>query len=80
MPADAMHDVLEGLLQYETKELLKYFIRQRRHFTLDQLNFNILSLDYGYLNDANKPTPIAAQTLASDNNSLKQKGKYSSTK
>ncbi len=75
VPGDAMHDVLEGILQYEAKELLKYCIREEKLFTLPQLNENILSFDFGYMNDSNKPSPIAPQTLASESNSLKQKGK-----
>jgi hypothetical protein len=41
-----MHDVLEGVLQYETKELLKYCIRQENFLTLAQLNENIQSFDF----------------------------------
>lgn len=74
MPGDAMHDVLEGILQYETKEFLKYCIREEQLLTFSQLNENIKSFDFGYMNDSNKPSPIAPQTLASENNALKQKG------
>ena len=35
---DVMHDILEGSLQYEVKELLKYFIHTEKYFTLDELN------------------------------------------
>ena len=38
LPGDAMHDVLEGLLQYEVKELLKYAIYEQQFFTLENLN------------------------------------------
>jgi hypothetical protein len=30
LPGDAMHDVLEGLLQYEAKEFLKHVILNER--------------------------------------------------
>jgi hypothetical protein len=30
LPGDAMHDVLEGLLQYEAKEFLKHAILNER--------------------------------------------------
>ena len=74
MPGDAMHDMLEGILQYETKEFLKYCIREEQLLTLSQFNENIKSFDLGYMNDSNKPSPIAPQTLASENNALKPKG------
>ena len=69
-----MHDVLEGVLQYECKGMLKVFIREETYFTLDQLNERIKDFDYGYYNDKNKPSPISANTLNRTNNSLKQKG------
>ena len=74
MPGVAMHDVLEGILQYETKE---YCIREEQLLALSQLNENIKSFDFGYMNDSNKPSPIAPpppKTLASKNNAVKQKG------
>lgn len=69
-----MHDVLEGVLQYECKEMLKIFINQEKIFTLEQLNNRIQLFDYGYMNDSDKPSPIQQRTLTSNNNSLKQKG------
>ena len=35
---DVMHDVLEGVLQYEVKLLLRHLIYDEHCFTLDQLN------------------------------------------
>lgn len=37
LPGDAMHDVLEGVLQYEAKEYLKYTINEQKYFTLSSL-------------------------------------------
>ena len=34
---DVMHDILEGSLQYEVKEILKHFINTEKYFTLDEL-------------------------------------------
>jgi len=34
---EAMHDILEGSLQYEVKELLKHCINTENYFTFDQL-------------------------------------------
>lgn len=70
-----MHDVLEGLLQYEVKELLKYAINEQHFFTLDNLNHWIQNFDYGYPDVSNKPSVISSATLNSNTNSLKQRGK-----
>ena len=69
-----MHDML-GILQYESKEMLKVFINEESYFTLDQLNDQIRDFDYGYYSDKNKPSPIS-KTLISNTNILKQKGTY----
>ena len=71
LPGDAMHDVLEGLLQYEVKELLKYTINEQQFFTLDNLNQCIQNFDYGFPDVSNKPCVISSTTLNSNTNSLK---------
>ena len=76
LPPDAMHDILEGVLQYVIKELLKVFIFEKKYFRLDDLNGRIATFDFGYHNDTNKPAPIQAQKLTSNDNSLKQHGNY----
>ena len=47
LPADAMHDVLEGVLQYIVKELLKVYIIQKKYFRLEDLNRRIAVFDFG---------------------------------
>lgn len=49
LPGDAMHDVLEGVLLYETKEFLKYVINEQSYFLLDQLNQWIQHFDFDVL-------------------------------
>ena len=71
LPGDVMHDLLEGVLQYECKEMLKIFINEEKYLTLDQLNERIKRFDYGYYNGKNRPSPISQQTLNNANNSLK---------
>ena len=74
LPGDAMHDILEGVLQYKVKEMLKVFIWEEKYLSLEQLNDRIKIFDYGYYKDNNKPSTIAQQTLKGDKNSVKQKG------
>ena len=74
LPGDAMHDVLEGCLQYEVKELLKYSIQEQKCFTLQHLNSCLENFDFGYQNNNNKPSAISDGTLNSNSNTLHQKG------
>ncbi len=74
LPPDVMHDILEGVLQYVIKELLKVYIFEKKLFRLDDLNGRIAAFDFGYHNDTNKPAPIQAQKLTTNDNSLKQHG------
>ncbi len=72
---DVMHDMLEGVLQYELKLLLKKFIFEDKYITLQQLNSTIQNLDFGPSESKSRPTPIESKTLLSQDNHLKQNGK-----
>lgn len=74
LPPDVMHDILEGVLQYEVKEMLKKYIKVEHHLTLEELNGRIARYDFGYYNDKNKPSLISEQKFSSNDNSLKQHG------
>lgn len=69
-----MHDVLEGGLQYETKLMLKQFLFTDKYFTINDLNYRITNLGFGYTDAKNRPTPITQQTMTNGDNSLKQNG------
>ena len=71
---DIMHDILEGCLQYETKELLKQYILCQKIFSLVELNRRIENFPYCYCDMKNKPVPI--RNLLTSDNSLKQTGKH----
>ena len=70
-----MHDVLEGCLPYETKELIKHLI-QKRYITLKYVNDQIQHFQYGDMDARNRPTPIPNLTILSSDHSMKQKGIY----
>lgn len=74
---DVMHDCLEGCLPYEIKELLKHLFRSHI-LTLSDLNEEIQSFPYVGSDAKNKPSPIAATTMASSDHSLKQTGMLAS--
>ena len=73
---DVMHDILEGSLQYEVKELLKYFVNTKNYFTLDELNNKINEFPYVLTDKATRPATIAPTVLASSDHTVKQKGLY----
>jgi hypothetical protein len=69
-----IHDVLEGALELEMKQLLKLYIG-RKSLSLSTLNDAIESLPYIGADASNKPSPISSKTLSSQDNLLKQSGK-----
>ena len=71
---DVMHDILEGSLQYEVKELLKHCINTQKYFTLDELNQKISEFPYVLSDKATRPATIAPTVLASNDHAVKQKG------
>lgn len=76
LPPDIMHDILEGSLQYEMKELLKYLIEEKGFLTLDVLNEKIEQFPYMQSDVANKPAPIPSTIFSSKAHNVKQKGIY----
>ena len=70
-----MHDILEGSLQYEVKELLKHFIHTEKYFNLDQLNKQINEFPYVLSDKATRPAMIGSTVLASSDHLVKQKGR-----
>ena len=73
LPPDIMHDILEGSLQYEVKELLKYLMKEKG-LTVDTLNTRIELFPYVHPDKDNKPSPISLDTLKCSHHSLKQTG------
>ena len=71
---DIMHDVLEGVLQYEIKLLLHHMINDENYFYLHAFNSKLQSLELSSTEKKNKPTSILLKTLRSKGNFLKQNG------
>ena len=69
-----MHDILEGVLPFETKELLKHLTKEKV-VTLAEVNDAIRSFKYSFADAANKPNPNEPKTLRSKDHLLKQTGK-----
>ena len=65
LPHDAMHDILEGIAPLEIKLLISHCITNGL-FTLEHFNHRLMNFNYGY-SETDKPVPILARALRSDN-------------
>lgn len=63
-----------GVLEYETKELLKQHILNDSLYTLDYLNQQIIGIELGYMESRNRPSTISLHTLNGVDHKLKQEG------
>jgi hypothetical protein len=72
--------MLEGVLPYCVKLLLKYLITEEKLFKLVDLNNRIDSFDYGYHAATSEPSQIASSKLATpDSAGLGQSGECAHT-
>ena len=71
MVPDVMHDVLEGLLQYEIKLMLKVMNNTESYISL---NGRLEFLELGHMESKDRPSQISSTTFQSSGNSLKQNG------
>lgn len=63
---DYMHDILEGIVQYELALILNYFIVDKKYFTLEVLNDRINNFNYSaFSSSVNKPPSISLTNLKS---------------
>lgn len=72
---DVFHDILEGVFPFQVKLLLKYLIREKKFFTLNDLNFAIENMELGHLDSLDRPSQISYKSLFIDaTHSLQQQG------
>lgn len=74
---DTMHDLLEGVVPYEIKCILRYMVLSKPNLTVELLNSRIQSFQYGYKDRKNKPK--ANLTLVDIKNTKSHKLKSSSS-
>lgn len=60
---DLMHDLLEGVLKYDSSLLLNHLIFYSKYFSLETLNNRIETFNYGPVDIRNRPTLITADNL-----------------
>ncbi|XP_033101221.1 uncharacterized protein LOC117104479 [Anneissia japonica] len=65
---DLMHDILEGVVQYEIKLVLRYFSCEIHPslFTLENLNRRVASHSFGFTDRKNKPSYIKLNSTSND--------------
>lgn len=71
---DVMHDLFEGVLQYEASLILKYAVREKHYLSYSDFSAALDGLELGYMEADNRPTSIPAASLNSEDKSLGQKG------
>ena len=72
LPQDVMHLLLEEVVPYEIKLMLKDFITIKKYFDLDFLNDRIVSFTYSPEEAKDKPPPI--RTLDVTNGKISMAG------
>ena len=70
LPQDVMHTLLEGVVQYELRLVILYFLNNG-NFTLNDLNTVIFSHNFGYSEISDKPGPLKDTVFVNDNYKLK---------
>jgi hypothetical protein len=68
---DVMHDVLEGVLQYEAKLVLSHITSGCHYISLSHVNHLIECIELGYMEVSNRPSAVV---LNMDDKHLKQNG------
>jgi len=69
-----MHDVLEGVLQYEVKLMLNHMIIVENYFTLEILNTRLENIELSTKESKSRPTRVSSSTLNSGGSTFKQSG------
>lgn len=70
---DVMHDLLEGVLQYEGKLILQHCILDEKYTTLSRLTDMIGHVELGYMEYDDRPTIITRSVLTGSEKNLGQR-------
>lgn len=68
---DLMHDILEGVCDYDIFSILRYFVFEIKYFTLETLNHKIKLFNYGPTDIRNRPPLLSENTFKSNSNTIK---------
>lgn len=73
---DAMHDLLEGVLQYEAKLILQHCILEQSYLSYDAFSDRLERIELGYMEMDDRPTHITRSVLTNGEKNLGQKGMF----
>ncbi|XP_035805853.1 uncharacterized protein LOC111571121 isoform X1 [Amphiprion ocellaris] len=62
---DIMHDLLEGVVQYELKLVFQYLVNQK-YLSLESLSQRIQTFNYGYIERKNRPSGLKMDEASKD--------------
>ena len=66
MPQDVMHILLEGVLPYTIKAMLKSYVYAKQYVTIYDINDRMLHFKYSRAEAKNKPSQISSNSLNED--------------
>lgn len=66
MPQDVMHILLEGVLPYTIKAMLKSYVYAKQYVTIYDINDRTLHFKYSCAEAKNKPSQISSNSLNED--------------
>ena len=69
-----MHDLLEGVLQYESKLVLQHCILEECYITYSMFSQHMEGVELGYMEMDDCPTHISRLVLTTTEKNLGQKG------
>lgn len=65
-----MHDLLEGVCNYDMSIIIRNLILEFKYFSLEDLNNRIQFFDYGPIEIKNRPPLITEHSLKSNNTTI----------
>eukprot|EP00111_Clytia_hemisphaerica_P003426 TCONS_00009790-protein len=66
LPQDIMHIAFEGVVQYELRLVIEYFIKTAKLTTLDNINASLINHSFGYTEVGSKPHKIKDTCFTGD--------------
>ena len=73
LPQDVMHILLEGVIPYTIRLMLRFFIVEKYYFTMYLLNERIAHFKFSLIKAQDKPRPLNEKILQ-PHSSLNQSG------
>ena len=67
LPQDAMHILLEGVIPYSLKLMLKSFVNRKKYFSLDLLNEQIFCFNFSRTEFQDKPAQFTMFYIQKEN-------------